>query len=79
MLKDLQKSVEEEEQVWKSKMTNSEEQLKEVSFDFFFSSIYFFEKLPTFLTFSFFARLWRRSAGWRQKTKVSRRFVLSSD
>ncbi|XP_008428403.1 ribosome-binding protein 1a isoform X2 [Poecilia reticulata] len=29
MLKDLQKSVEEEELVWKSKMANSEEQLKE--------------------------------------------------
>lgn len=30
MLKHLQKSVEEEELVWKSKMANSEEQLKEV-------------------------------------------------
>lgn len=28
MLKHLQKSVEEEEQVWKSKMANSEEQLR---------------------------------------------------
>lgn len=31
MLKHLQKSVEEEELVWKSKMSNSEEQLQEVS------------------------------------------------
>lgn len=31
MLKHLQKSVEEEELVWKSKMANSEKQLKEVT------------------------------------------------
>lgn len=31
MLKDLQKSVEEEESVWKSKMADSEEQLSVVS------------------------------------------------
>lgn len=36
MLKHLQKSVEEEELVWKSKMANSEEQLKEVTKDFIF-------------------------------------------
>lgn len=33
MLKDLQKSVEEEELVWKSKMANSEEQLGVVSYN----------------------------------------------
>uniref|UniRef100_A0A3Q0RNQ9 Ribosome binding protein 1a n=1 Tax=Amphilophus citrinellus TaxID=61819 RepID=A0A3Q0RNQ9_AMPCI len=50
MLKHLQKSVEEEELVWKSKMAKSEEQLQEVSdntyvtlnIDCIFSLIYFF-------------------------------------
>lgn len=39
MLKHLQKSVEEEELVWKSKMANSEEQLKLVRHDVLLKSL----------------------------------------
>lgn len=41
MLKHLQKSVEEEELVWKSKMANSEEQLQEVTNNTYFKDFIF--------------------------------------
>lgn len=47
MLKHLQKSVEEEELVWKSKMANSEEQMQEVTNNTYFKDFIFILSLKT--------------------------------
>lgn len=68
MLKHLQKSVEEEELVWKSKMANSEEQLNEARShkNLRKASFIFYVIKPK----RFVSRLCRKSASWKQTTKV---------